>query len=594
MVKELSISFVDLEQNFASKPTEGWKQLRAWKEEDHLNFSELATGYLKSALDSRFSRLVLCLLRENENDLDSLLFAATTLNLQESLHLATLASRVDPKLPAAWAKKMAELLDHSSAATPVDSIARRLEILAKCMDPMRAASLLNRMSSHADPRIRSKAVLLSGKLDPAADVLPAFEDDNPRVRANLLESMWGRQDPLALDQFEQHSNRPHIRESINALLGLHKAGQLSARRRLIESAETADTSRQLAAVWAMGQTQDPRLLVYLQQKLRNSAGPKHSSMLRAARRLKQFQDHCTSLPRLFMAAQHYESLGPGRIRVSLLLLNSNGLAVLPDQVFPTQFLLRDGDIILDHFQLEYKKSEDRLDVAFLVPKSSPLLQLSLQESLEMAFETKRSADAWTVQRWPVVPIENCQRYAAVEFSTSKAFQSHQFDSAENLVAASFRSAVDRIVGAYPKSGAPKHLILITDPTMDPGLEPSIEWAEEMRRFQITPHLLSLTEFTPSAWNIWRRLCHNTGGSCLSVELNQLATNLRQLCLSLQMRMDLTCSLARAGQSRSFQIEFVSEAGYAKLSLDSTDRSINQTAQNLGSFDNTRYVLDPPF
>jgi hypothetical protein len=580
-VRESSNSFVELEQDFLSKPTEGWKLLRCWKEEDYSSFSSRAIDYLKSAQDSRFSRLVLLLIREEESELESLLFASEQLSLQESLHLATLASRVDPKLPPTWAQNLSHLIEQVSATKPVEGIARRLEILARCLDPLRAASLLGKMSSHSDPRIRSKAALLLLKVDPAADLLPLLEDENPRVRSNGLESMWGRQDASALDRFEQHSTRPHIRESVNALLGLHRAGQLAARRRLIESAETADTRHQLAAIWAMGQTQDPRLLAYLQQKLRDSSGPKHTSMLRAARRIKQFQAECAALPSLFLEPQNYQSLGLGRIELSLTLLNSNGLPVLPDQIFPTQFLLRYGGTILDHFQLKYQKADSRMDVAILAPKSSPRLQLRLQESLEMAFETRRSTDSWAVQAWPITPAADRNRPGSIEFSSSKPFQSYRFGSPENLVGKSFKSAVDRLMTAFPQGAASRHLILLTDPVMDVGLEPSREWAEEMRRFQITPHVLSLTEFTPAAWNSWKQLCHKAGGSCVSVDIHQLAQKLRQLCLSLQMRIDLTCSLGVAGpapiESPTLQIEYISESGSARLNLDSSGNPAHQTA-----------------
>ena len=580
-VRESSNSFVELEQDFGSKPTEGWKLLRCWKDEDHSGFFSRAVDYLKSAQDSRFSRLVLFLIREEESELESLLFASEQLSLQESLHLATLASRVDPKLPPTWAKNLSDLLEQSSDTRSIEGIARRLEILTNCLDPLRAAALLGRMSSHSDARIRSKAALLLLKVDPAADLLPLLEDENPRVRANCLQSMWGRQDALALDRFEQHSNRPHIRESINALLGLHRAGQLSARRRLIESAETADTRHQLASIWAMGQTQDPRLLAYLQQKLRDSSGPKHSTMLRAARRIKQFQAACAALPSLFFESQHYQSLGLGRVEVSLTLLNSNGLPVLPDQIFPTQFLIRSGGTILDHFQLKYQKAETRMDVAILAPKSSQRLQIRLQESLEMAFETRRSNDAWTVQSWPLTPVANRDRPGAIEFSSFKPFQSYRFNSSENLVGKSFKSAVDRLITAFPQNDASRHLILLTDPAMDLALEPSPEWAAELRRFQITPHLLSLTEFTPAAWNSWKRLCLKAGGSCTAVDIHQLAQKLRQLCLSLQMRIDLTCSIGVAGpapiESPTLQIDYISESGSARLSLDSSGNPAHQTA-----------------
>lgn len=115
-----------------------------------------------------------------------------------------------------------------------------------------------------DARLRSMLALASGRLGPLARLGEScFEDADPRVRANAVEGLWGRDDGEAVDRYRAALQDPHPRPAANACVGLYLAGRTEAVRELRAMALHPSPNFRAAAAWAMGRTGDPRFMPVL-------------------------------------------------------------------------------------------------------------------------------------------------------------------------------------------------------------------------------------------------------------------------------------------------------------------------------------------
>lgn len=130
-----------------------------------------------------------------------------------------------------------------------------------------------------DARIRSTLALLSGRLAAVARFADQLlEDTDPRVRANALESLWGRSDEEALQRFRAALEDPHPRPVANACVGLYLAGRAEAVRELSSLASHPEPRFRAAAAWAMGRIGHSRFLPLLAEM--RAANPTPVSLLR--------------------------------------------------------------------------------------------------------------------------------------------------------------------------------------------------------------------------------------------------------------------------------------------------------------------------
>jgi HEAT repeat protein len=107
------------------------------------------------------------------------------------------------------------------------------------MDPLNEAALLLAQLARQfgggvpDARLRSRLALLWGRLATAARLAELyFEDPDPRVRANAVESLWGRDDDEAVARYRRALQDQYPRIVANACVGLYLAGRTEALREL--------------------------------------------------------------------------------------------------------------------------------------------------------------------------------------------------------------------------------------------------------------------------------------------------------------------------------------------------------------------------
>ncbi len=191
--------------------------------------------------------------------------------------LAGRVAGVDPLLDV----KLMQYVWNSPAAGNCEAVLRVLEIIEFISDGTRILPILMQVMRSPDKRLRSKATLLAGrsKRDPWW-LAKYLEEEDPRIRANAVEALWGKSTPAVVGLFRKVERDPHPRVIANALVGLYLAGDLDARLLLEQLATVGDASHRRSAAWAMGESGD-RVFVPTLQEL---AGAPESVVRRAALR----------------------------------------------------------------------------------------------------------------------------------------------------------------------------------------------------------------------------------------------------------------------------------------------------------------------
>lgn len=136
------------------------------------------------------------------------------------------------------------------------------------------AGAAGRLLDSGDARARARMALAWGKIAQIERMGEQWlEDPDARVRANAVESLWGRADAEAVEIFRRKLEDAHQRVAANAAVGLYLAGESEAVKALWRMATEGDAARKAAAVWAMGRAGDARFLPLLARMRRMQPAP---------------------------------------------------------------------------------------------------------------------------------------------------------------------------------------------------------------------------------------------------------------------------------------------------------------------------------
>jgi hypothetical protein len=161
--------------------------------------------------------------------------------------------------------------------------------------------LVNLLCS-SDARVRSKAAAIYGRTCQNPEwVHKHLKEADPRVRANVIESLWGvDSDPIRAVLKEASRDRNH-RVAVNALIGLHLSGAADATASLQKMAAGSDPMARAAAAFAMGRILKDEFKPALETLLRDANPNVRGRALEALIRLRRHQqaavsDACAEAP----------------------------------------------------------------------------------------------------------------------------------------------------------------------------------------------------------------------------------------------------------------------------------------------------------
>jgi hypothetical protein len=278
-------TLVALVDGFSRQPVTAARALRELQDDRRGNFVDHALRALRELPESPESTHLLRLVMDDARILERIA-DPNFLSAADAIQLARRMQAVDP---ATEVRLLRLLQTGAGPATPDPWRATRiLEILDAVSSGARIHTVLPALLRHSDPRVRSKAALLIGRVNQNLHWLEQrLADSDSRVRANAIESMWGVDSPEARELFLAAASDRHYRVAANAIVGLHRAGDLISARIVRAMARHADPQFRSAAAWAMGETGDPRFLPVLACTPDESQGAVRRNVLRATVRIRK-------------------------------------------------------------------------------------------------------------------------------------------------------------------------------------------------------------------------------------------------------------------------------------------------------------------
>ena len=574
-VVETSNSIAEFEKAFAENPMGAHARLRRWKNEDHNDFLAKAVVILKRGEDNSFTHLILQMCREDGTTIQHILFTANILSLDEAARLVRLASKTDPAFQVHLVASVKAEIDKAGSSVRSEDLTRLMEMLVHAVDANRLVPFLAKLCEHGDERIRSKAVLLTGRVDrQLPEGVELLKDADARVRANAVEAMWSRKDPGSIKVFKEASKDPHHRVAANAIMGLYKAGEIAAVQQIGKMVTDTDVGRQLAGIWLIGQTKDPRFTNYIQSSLGLSTGRQKYALLKAGRMIKQRRDEVLSKAPLRLEAVRTERDDTGRVRVAFLGFAADGTMLMPDDIPATQAVVHDGEMRVDQFQWSAWGGVDGLHAAFLIPMRTGVSEnfaTQLVSAMELGISGKRKGDQWAIQKYELTGSSDENSLVPIEFSgTADLLRSEQLRSSRGA-ARGLAEGIERLIPVFPLDAARKHLVVLLDPDLDSQFEVPEIWSERCQRLDVILHVVACGKLSEDAYDAWRKLCFSRQGIFLECgHAAELPLLLRRLCLSLQSGFEITYQLGRilpsSGGAETVSIEVYSDLGHGKLTL----------------------------
>jgi len=151
-----------------------------------------------------------------------------------------------------------------------DIILKGLEILQDIASRDITMIFLIKLFSNDAPEVKSKVTLILGKLlDKFAFVKAALQNEDARVRANALESIWGEDNPEAREVFASCLDDEDNRARANAAKGLYEINDGRGLKALMEMVHDEDKMMRASGAWALGEIREVSAISDLQNLQEN-------------------------------------------------------------------------------------------------------------------------------------------------------------------------------------------------------------------------------------------------------------------------------------------------------------------------------------
>jgi hypothetical protein len=378
-----------LVEQFERDPSGIRKLIREMLDVDAPLFLQNALTVFREQPESRGSQYVVTLLVAHELLLPAL--CDPSLDREQAMALARAALRVDSMADMALAKALV-----SQAPETLADPDRLMDILDEISGGTRILPSLLRLLRHANPHIRSKAVLMIGRSSPGVRwVERRLADEDPRVRANAIESMWGMDRPDARALLQRAMDDSNNRVAGNAILGLYMIGDCSTIPVLLKMAESEMALTRSTAVWVMGETGDPRFLDVVAERLCDSDPMVRKRAFWALSRVKAAVAKVAQISPWPMAGRfcHNErETATHRVRLAVTSADGKDLPL----ILPTQFLLTEDGQVVNEYEVAEKEPPPALSVAFVFPKTMGRAEPAWVSGALHALQWKRVSDVWAL------------------------------------------------------------------------------------------------------------------------------------------------------------------------------------------------------
>jgi len=591
-VAETSFSIQELERIFGEDPKLGHQQMQEWKAEHRADFLRMAIGVLEQGSGNSFSQLLLQVCREDSSSLSQMLVTADLLSLDEAARLLRVSTKNDPSYQVSLIANVKAELEKNTSGLANAEFSRVLDILSRSVDVDKLGGILSSLVEHPDERVRSKvAVIAAGSSRVSPQKQGWLKDPDPRVRANAVESLWGRRDADAIQLLKIASKDLHHRIVANALYGLYLAGEPCAIRGVLKLFREVEVPRQLAGIWLLGQTGDPRFLPLVHENLSLKTGRIKFALLNAGRKIKKNFEELRSCPKLQFQMVAFERSSRGRVRCSFLLRKPNCDLLCAKDLQATQVLIKDGDLRIDQFYFEARGNADPAHVALVVPLRvgiSNSYASKLVAAVEQAVVGKRPEDAWSIQKYKLSSADT-EEDGLLPFTTAKPILVEDQLRSVRHAASKWMESVERVATRFPVESTKRVIVALVDPECELPAAPPETWAQLFERQGLTLNLICCRQLEEESHKVWSQFCQSRKGSLiLARNVDLLPDLLGQLSAGFASHFHLTYLLGRSlpnpDPRERIQFEFTPRDGYGRVVVEGEGEIVAEGLEAEGSAD----------
>jgi hypothetical protein len=355
-------------------------------------FYGAAVEILKKDTDSRAAQYLVALLIQG-----NLLFRALgdpVLDRARAEELARQAYRGDPTVDVKLARQLADSSAVDAGVAP-GMAERLLELIDEISDGRRILPSLMRILRSDNPYLRSKAVLMIGRIGRSLQwIEKRLQESDTRVRANAIEAMWGIDSPEARELLEWATHDNNNRVVGNALVGLYRLGETSPLAELVKLAAHDSPAFRRTAAWAMGETGDPRFTELLGRTMADGNAEVRRSAFAAVGRIRAAAGRISQAaewPVGAAAAPKNPRVNERRVSVAVEAADGQG----NPHVLPAQFhLIEDGQPVWT-YKVSEKMPPGPLSVLFLFPRKLDRAGRPWDQGALQCLQWKRSTDLWS-------------------------------------------------------------------------------------------------------------------------------------------------------------------------------------------------------
>ncbi len=428
--------------------------IRDYAASDPVSFRAAALPLLATHPIDQGLRYVLTVLLQGDA-LEGLL-SRPGLAAERAADLGKAAAAIDSNFDVRLAGAIAASRDTDSAST-----VRLLDVLSGLSPRLTVLPHLTRLLESAEPRVRSKAALVAGKIRSDSNWAElCMAEADPRVRANAIEALWSALPEQASALLWAATRDPHNRVVGNALLALYRMADTGAMRAIADMVGHAEPAFRTTAAWIMGETGDPRFLPLLTKLLTSSSEPGSAiprrRILESIQRLKSRRELLLAAPPLYISLRATLA-GPGDFNYLAAVYDARGSVC--SSLSPTQFLVWEGLQVLSDFRAKLLEAPRPAAAALAIPRTC---DPQIIQALKRALRCKRPGDSWSIIRYSGGEPAPGSGAEFTRFSTD----ARTVDSALGDVlnpsesAGSLNEALVRLNAGLGRLAASRHLIVV--------------------------------------------------------------------------------------------------------------------------------------
>jgi hypothetical protein len=387
-----------LVKNYDCDAASHGRLIRELLKADRRGFYSGAIEILRTCDESRGAQHLITVLASGELLTPAL--CEPSLTNEQGLALAQAAMQAGVMADVIVAKYLSEHAASIGDAPCPPGMKRLMDILTGISDGTRVLPCLMGLARHSNPYLRSKAVLMIGRISRSVKwVLTRLTEPDPRVRANAIEALWGIDTEEVRRLLRAAGCDADNRVAGNALIALYRLGDGWVIPELLRMAEHDSGRFRATAAWVMGETADPRFTKALARMV---GEPNITVRTRAFAALGQIR---TAGVQARQAGEHrivarfQRTRGQGRRELRLEISSKDGreqTGILPTQLI----LIEDGQEVVS-YSVEERPAPPAIAITFVPPRTGEPSGNPFQVGALHALAWKRPSDLWSVA--PYIP-----------------------------------------------------------------------------------------------------------------------------------------------------------------------------------------------